>query len=73
MAIARGEKLPMAKGVASVSAPTVVGNGNLSYVDVIPTTTAQAQATSTLVGFASDHFDHTRRGRNGPTEFTWAE
>ena len=43
------EKLPMAKGVASVSAPTVVGNGSLSYVDVIPTTTAQAQATSTLV------------------------
>jgi putative drug exporter of the RND superfamily len=37
------------KGVASVSAPAVLNNGTLSYVDVTPTTTAQAQATSTLV------------------------
>ena len=43
------QELPTVKGVASVSTPTVLRNGTLSYVDVTPTTTAQAQATSTLV------------------------
>ena len=42
-------ELPTVKGVASVSAPIVLRNGTLSYVDVTPTTTSQAQATTTLV------------------------
>ncbi len=42
-------ELPTIRGVASVSAPTVLSDGTLSYVDVTPTTTSQAQATTTLV------------------------
>jgi putative drug exporter of the RND superfamily len=42
-------ELPATKGVASVSAPTVLRNGTLSYVNVTPTTTSQSQATTSLV------------------------
>jgi RND superfamily putative drug exporter len=41
--------LPMIKDVASVSAPTMLRNDTLSYVEVTPATTSQAQATTTLV------------------------
>ena len=42
-------ELPTIKGVASVSAPTVLSDGTLSYVNVTPATTSQDQATTTLV------------------------
>jgi putative drug exporter of the RND superfamily len=42
-------ELPTLEGVASVSAPTELSNGTLSYVDVTPATTSQARATTTLV------------------------
>jgi putative drug exporter of the RND superfamily len=42
-------ELPTVKGIASVSTPTELSDATLSYVEVTPATTAQAQATSTLV------------------------
>jgi RND superfamily putative drug exporter len=42
-------QLPTIKDVASVSAPRVLSNGTLSYVEVTPATTSQAQATTNLV------------------------
>ena len=42
-------ELSATKGVASVSAPTVLSGGTLSYVNVTPATTSQDQATATLV------------------------
>jgi len=42
-------ELPTIKDVASVSAPIMLSNGALSYVEVTPATTSQAQATARLV------------------------
>jgi putative drug exporter of the RND superfamily len=41
--------LPAVKDVASVSAPTSLSNGSLSYVEVTPSTTSQAAETTSLV------------------------